>query len=71
MLEGLTFEAKEIVDRDDLVAAVGRIKGTGSDSGAETEVPIAFVSRFRYGLVARVEEYLDPGEALETAGLSE
>jgi ketosteroid isomerase-like protein len=71
MLEGLTFEAEEIVDRDDLVVAVGRIKGTGSGSGAETEVPIAFVSRFRHGLVVRVEEYLDLEEALEAAGLSE
>jgi ketosteroid isomerase-like protein len=71
MLEGLTFEAEEIVDRDDLVVAVGRIKGTGSGSGAETEVPLAFVSRFRDGLVVRVEEYLDPDAALEAAGLRE
>ena len=71
MLEGLTFEAEEIVDRDDAIVAVGRIKGTGSGSGAETEVPLAFVSRFRDGLVVRVEEYLDRNEALVAAGLRE
>jgi ketosteroid isomerase-like protein len=71
MLGALTFEAEEVVDRGDLAVAVGRIKGIGSGSGAEIEVPIAFVSRFRDGLVVRVEEYLDPEEALEAAGLRE
>src|SRR3954452_23709733 len=71
MLEGLTFDSEEILDRDDAIVAVGRIKGTGSGSGAETEVPIAFVSRFRDGLVVRVEEYLDRDAALEAAGLGE
>src|SRR3954452_6564664 len=71
MLDRLTLEVEEIVDGDDLIVSVGRIKGTGSDSGAETEVPIAFVSRFRDGRVVRVEEYLDPDVALEAAGLRE
>jgi len=70
MLGELTFEAEEVVDRGDLVVAVGRVKGIGVGSGAEIEVPIGFVSRFRDGLVVRVEEYLDPEEALQAAGLS-
>src|SRR3954462_12491985 len=53
------FESEEILDWDNAIIAIGSIKGTGSGSGAETEVPIAFVSRFRDGLVVRVEEYLD------------
>jgi ketosteroid isomerase-like protein len=71
MVEGLKFESENIVDRGDVVVAVGRIKGTGAGSGAEIEVPIGFVSRFRNGLVVRVEEYLDPNQALEAAGLKE
>src|SRR4051795_1723048 len=55
MLGALRFEAEEVVDRGDLVVAVGRIKGIGVGSGAEIEVPIGFVSRFRDGLVVRVE----------------
>jgi ketosteroid isomerase-like protein len=68
-LGGLTFESEDVIDRGPAVVALGRIKGTGSGSGAEVEVPIAFVSRFRDGRVIRVEEYLDPNEALEAAGL--
>jgi ketosteroid isomerase-like protein len=70
-LSGLTFELKEVIGRGDIVVAMGRIKGGGVGSGAVTEVPIGFVSRFRDGLVVRVEEYLNPHEALEAAGLSE
>jgi ketosteroid isomerase-like protein len=51
------------------VVAVGRIKGIGVGSGAEIEVPIGFVSRFRDGRVVMVKEYLDPDEALEAAEL--
>ena len=38
---------------------------------SQDKVPIAFGSRFRDGVVIRVEEYLDSSEALEAAGLSE
>jgi ketosteroid isomerase-like protein len=69
MLGGLKFESEDVIDGGPAVVALGRIKGTGSGSGAEVEVPIAFVSRFRDGHVVRVEEYLDPKEALEAAGL--
>jgi ketosteroid isomerase-like protein len=50
-LGGLTFECEDVIDRGSAVVALGRIKGTGSGSGAEVEVPIAFVSRFRGGRV--------------------
>ena len=71
MLGGLTFKSEDVIDGGTAVGALGRIKGTGSGSGAEVEVPIAFVSRFRDGRVIRVEEYLDPSEALEAARLRE
>jgi ketosteroid isomerase-like protein len=71
MLGALTFESEEVIDRGDVVVAVGRIRGIGVGSGAEIEVPIGFLSRFRDGLVVRVEEYLDPEEALQAAGLGE
>jgi ketosteroid isomerase-like protein len=71
MLGELRFESERIIDRDDVVVSIGRISGTGAGSGAATEVPIGLVSRFRDGSVIKVEEFLDPDEALEAAGLSE
>jgi ketosteroid isomerase-like protein len=71
MLGKLRFEPERTIEGDDLVVAVGRLRGTGVESGADIEVPIAFISRFRDGVVIRVEEYLDSSEALEAAGLSE
>jgi ketosteroid isomerase-like protein len=67
----LRFDSERIVDQGDLVVSIGRIQGVGTGSGTETVVPIGFVSRFRDGLVIRVEEYLDPTEALKVAGLLE
>ena len=71
MLGALRFEPERIADHGDLVVSIGRVKGVGTGSGAGTEVPIGFVSHFRDGSVVRVEEFLDPQEALEAAGLSE
>jgi hypothetical protein len=71
MLGMLRFEPDRIVEAGDVVVAVGRLRGTGAESGAEIEVPIGFVSRFRDGVVVRVEEYLDSADALEAAGLRE
>jgi ketosteroid isomerase-like protein len=46
-------------------------RGRGKRSGVPVEGPIWFVSTFRDGLVVRTENYADPEEALEAAGLSE
>jgi ketosteroid isomerase-like protein len=69
MLGGLRFELAEVVDGPETIAVVGRVTGTGSGSGAEVAVPLGFAMWFRDGAVVRVEEYLDPDEALEAAGL--
>jgi ketosteroid isomerase-like protein len=71
MLGELRFESERIIEGDDVVVSIGRISGTGAGSGAATEVPIGFVLRFRAGSVIKVEEFLDPDEALEAAGLRE
>jgi ketosteroid isomerase-like protein len=71
MLGALRFEFERIIDRDELVVSIGRVSGTGAGSGAATEVPIGLVSHFRNGSVVKVEEFLDPDEALEAAGLRE
>ncbi len=67
MLGALSFETDEIVNRGDVAVVVGHLKGTGAGSGAEIEVPLAFVMQFRDGLIVKVEEYLDPEEARRAA----
>jgi len=52
------------------VVAVGAVRGTGVGSGAAVEVTLALVCVVKDGKVARVEEYLNAGEALRSAGLA-
>jgi ketosteroid isomerase-like protein len=68
-LPGMTFVADRVLDGREAVVAVGTVRGTGAESGADVEVPIAFLCRLTDGKVVRVEEYLDPKEALELAGI--
>jgi ketosteroid isomerase-like protein len=68
---GLRMSLDRLLDAGDSVLAIGAVRGTGVESGAEVEVPIALVYAFRDGLIARVEEYLDPDEALQVVGLAE
>ena len=72
-------DAWEIVraDVDDGVAVgdvallVGRIHYRGKGSGAEDETPAAWMLKFRHGKVLRFRAIREPGQALETVGLSE
>jgi hypothetical protein len=59
-----------VLDAGEKVVGIGSVRGTGTGSGADVRVPIAFVFTLRDGLIIRVEEYLDPSDALEAAGLS-
>jgi len=68
-MDELRFELDELVEAGDDVLAVGRIHGTGVDSGLSLDVPLWLVHRFTAGRLIRVEEYLDGTEALEAVGL--
>jgi uncharacterized protein len=69
-LPGLNITLDRVLDAGDSVLAIGAVRGTGLESGVDVEVPIALVYTFRDGLIARVEEYLDPGEAVQAVGLT-
>jgi ketosteroid isomerase-like protein len=71
MLDELRVEMDRIVDAQGAVVLLGTVRGVGVGSGAEVEVPIAFVHTFQDGKIIRVAEYIDPAEALEAAGLRE
>ena len=67
----LRAEPMEFRDLGERVLTIGHLHGRGRESGIETESPIAWLADFEDGKVVRIREYLDPGEALEAAGVSE
>jgi len=71
MMPDLRIDLDRVLDVDDRVVAIGIARGTGTGSGADVRVPLALVYTLRDGLITRGEEYLDPDEALEAAGLAE
>jgi ketosteroid isomerase-like protein len=64
-------EYERVLDAGGRVVGIGRVRGTGTGSGADVRVPIALVFTLRDGLITRVEEYLNPSEALKAVGLAE
>lgn len=69
MVPDVRFELDGVLDAGDTVLGIGKVRGTGAGSGADVRVPIAFLFVLKDGLIARVEEYLNPAEAVEAAGL--
>ena len=53
----------------DFLAALGRNRGRGKDSGVPVEGPYGAVFEFRDGKISRIRLFLDQGEALRAAGL--
>jgi ketosteroid isomerase-like protein len=69
MLPDVRFESDRWVDAGERVVGIGTVSGSGRESGADTRVPLAFVFTVQDDLITRVEEYIDPAEALNTVGL--
>ena len=69
--EELHVLGDEIRDLGDRVLVLGRVEGRGRGSGVQVDAPVGFVLDFRGVKVSRVRAYLDQGEALRVAGLSE
>ena len=67
----LQIEISEIRDLDERIVAIGHLHGRGKESWAEVESPIAYVYEFKNGKATRINDFLNPEEALEAAGLSE
>jgi ketosteroid isomerase-like protein len=63
--------ADELRDLGDRVLVLGRIVARGRASGIPVETPGATISDFRDGKISRVRAYLDHGEALRAASLTE
>jgi uncharacterized protein len=67
----LRLEPEEFRDLGDEVLMIGRFYARGSGSGLEIESPIAWLSRVHAGKIVWSRGFLDPGKALEAAGLRE
>jgi ketosteroid isomerase-like protein len=65
------FAADEFRDLGDLVLVLGRLEGRGRGGGVPVDSPVGAVWDLRGGRIWRLRAYLDQGEALRTAGLSE
>ena len=63
--------ADEFRDLDDRVLALGRLEGRGKGSGISVDAPFWMLVDFRNDKLSRTRSYLDHGEALRAAGLSE
>jgi len=73
---GDTFEeyrvvADEVRDLGDRVLMLARVEGRGRGSGVKVDTPYGTISDFRGGKISRIRTYLDHGETLRAAGLSE
>jgi ketosteroid isomerase-like protein len=71
ILDEPRLEMDRFIDAGVHVVAVGTVRGTGTGSGADVQVPIAFVCTLTDGKLIHVEEYLNPSEARQAAGLAE
>ena len=69
--EELRVLAGELRDLGDRVVVLGRTEGRGRGSGVQVDSPIGVIYDFRDGKMSRVLAYLDHGEALRAAGLTE
>lgn len=63
--------AEEFRDLGDRVLLLGRFEGRGKGSGVPVDAQLATVYNFRDGKVSRSRVYLDHGDALRAAGISE
>jgi ketosteroid isomerase-like protein len=63
--------ASEYRDLGDRVLFIGRLEGRGLVSGAPVSAPLDILFDLRGGNISRLHSYLDHGEALLAAGLSE
>jgi ketosteroid isomerase-like protein len=67
-LQSLPQEFRDLGNR---VVVLGRLKGRGKGSGAPVDTPYAGIPDFRGDRIWRHRVYLDRGEGLRAAGLSE
>jgi ketosteroid isomerase-like protein len=66
----VSVDVEEIIDLDDRALGITRFHGVSSDA-PPVDWPWCHLFAFREGLISQAQSFLDRGEALEAAGLSE
>ena len=69
--ERMSATAERIIDAGENVVVISAWRGRGKASGVEFAERQGSIWTFSDGKVTRIENYRDPAEALEAAGLSE
>jgi ketosteroid isomerase-like protein len=64
----LTMDIEEIAEESDVLVTLVRLQGVGRGSGVPVDLPAAWVSTLRDGLVASARFTLDRDGALEAVG---
>jgi ketosteroid isomerase-like protein len=64
-------EISEVRDLGDRTLSIGHLHGRGKESGADVESPVGYLHEFKNCKVTRIDDFLDPAEALEAARLEE
>ncbi len=69
--ERLRVEPQRVIAVGDRVVSLGIFRGRGRGSSLDVDVPYGVIMTFRDGKVVRWENFDEPSDALEAAGLSE
>jgi len=69
--EEMRLVGEEFRDLGNRVLLLARLEGRGKSSGVPVTLEQSIVIDFRGGRIARMRGYLDHGEALRAAGLTE
>lgn len=69
--EGVAIEPEAYFDLGEHTLVFGVVCGRGWQSGAEVAIPIAWVARWRDGLLAYVKVHLNRADALRDLSVSE
>ncbi|HMD51734.1 MAG TPA: nuclear transport factor 2 family protein [Solirubrobacteraceae bacterium] len=67
----LLVHADQCRDLGDRVLLLGRAEGMGRGSGVPIDAPLGMVVDIREGKLSRARSFLDHGEAMKAAGLTE
>ena len=65
-----SIDFDEVIDLDDRVFGIGRVRVRDRASGTEVDSPLGSIAEMRDGKARRVRNFLDPDEALKAARLA-
>ncbi len=68
--ESLEIDLERVAGTGDRLVSIHHVRMKARHTGIEMEGPLAYLYTFRDGRIVHFRSYMDPGEALELAGLA-